>query len=56
MVRDYNHHETDEQRQKAINTSKLKYSKKPWTCDKCQVTIHIGNKYRHLHGKMHNKN
>lgn len=46
-------YKTDEERQKANRASKLKYSKKPWTCDKCKVTVKIGNKYRHLQSKRH---
>jgi len=46
---------TDEERKELIKSSKLKYSAKPWTCNKCNVTIRIGNKYNHLKSKKHKK-
>ena len=34
----------------------LKYSEKPWTCDKCGIQIRLGNKTKHLNTKKHRNN
>ena len=53
MNRSYTHHKTEAERQKAIKESKTRYSKKKWSCDLCDVTIYISNRYTHRKSKKH---
>ncbi len=53
MPRGYKY-KTDEERQKAKVENWKRFSYKPWTCDKCKVTILRGNKTNHLNSKKHN--
>jgi len=53
MNRPYTHHTTESERQNAIKESKTRYSKKKWTCELCNTTIYISNRYSHRKSKKH---
>ena len=53
MTRPYTFHSTESERQRAIKESKTRHCKKPWTCELCDVTIYISNRYRHRKTKRH---
>lgn len=40
-------------RQQGFRLAQLRYAKKPWTCNTCNVTILTGNKTKHLRSKKH---
>ena len=52
----YEFYTNEEDRVNALRKSKLKYSKKPWFCETCEVTILRGHKSRHLKSNKHIKN
>ena len=37
----------------ALREQKNKYAKKPYTCDRCRVTILLGNKWLHSKSYKH---
>ena len=43
----------DEDRREGFRLAQLRYAKKPWTCNTCNVTILTGNKTKHLRSKKH---
>ena len=50
---DFNSDQNDQERRKSILKSKLKYAKQPWRCEKCDVTILLGHKSRHIKSNKH---
>ena len=40
-------------RREGFRLAQLRYAKKPWTCNTCNVTILTGNKTKHLRSKKH---
>ena len=49
----YEFYTNEEDRINARRKSKLKYSKKPWFCETCKITILVGHKSKHLKSKKH---
>lgn len=48
--------EIEEERRKARKAAKLRYAKKPWTCDTCKVTVNRSHKWDHERTKKHDDN
>ena len=49
----YEFYTNEEDRINSLRKSKLKYSKKPWFCETCEVTVLRGHKSRHLKSQKH---
>ena len=47
---------TAEERLVAQREQKNRYSRKPYECENCKVTILLGNKWKHKRTKKHEKN
>ena len=47
---------TAEERLVAQREQKNRYSRKPYECENCKVTIFLGNKWKHKRTKKHKKN
>ena len=47
-------YDTEKEKIKANQASKLRYSTKKWECKSCSITILLGNKWKHLKSKRHN--
>ena len=56
MDRQVEKHNNEEDRRRALLTSKLRYALKPWTCESCNVTIQMGHKSRHFKSEKHKMN
>ncbi len=48
-------YETEEERRKGFLAALKRFSRKPWCCETCHVTILRGNKTKHLRSTRHNK-
>ena len=49
-------YQTAEERLEAKRDNKTRYSKIPYCCPKCKVTIMLGNKWKHQTTKNHRRN
>ena len=44
---------TDAERRKGYLDAQLRYGKKEWICETCNIPMSIGNKWKHLKTKKH---
>ena len=52
----YEFYKNEEDRINARRKAKLMYSKKPWFCETCNITILVGHKSKHLKSNKHARN